>query len=178
MRLGFGPELNGETAEMAEIVKKDKVVKVSFVLKDRSGAVIDSSSEDQPLEYLHGHGNIIPGLEEELSGKTVGSKLTAVIPPEDAYGVRDEDLVETVPREHFPPDQQITVGMQFAADTPDGEVRVTVADVTEDTVTVDKNHPLAGVELHFDVTVLGIRSALKEEIAHGHAHGEFGHQHS
>ena len=163
---------------MSKVVEKDKVVRLSFVLKDGEGTVIDSSSEDQPLEYLHGYGNIIPGLEDQLAGQQVGARLTAVIPPEDAYGVRNEGLVESVPRDQFPPDQDIQVGMQFAAQTPDGELRVTIADVNEATVTVDGNHPLAGVELHFDVTVLAIRDAQKEEIAHGHAHGQYGHHHN
>lgn len=162
---------------MSEVVEKDKVVRVSFVLKDGAGSVLDSSSEAQPLEYLHGHGNIIPGLEDQLTGKKVGARLTAVIPPEDAYGLRNEGLVEAVPRDQFPPDQDIQVGMQFAAQTPDGEVRVTIAEVSDKTVKVDGNHPLAGVELHFDVTVLAIRDALREEIAHGHAHGQYGHNH-
>jgi FKBP-type peptidyl-prolyl cis-trans isomerase SlyD len=163
---------------MAKVVEKDKVVKVSFVLKDGQGTVIDSSSDDQPLEYLHGYGNIIPGLESKLSGQAVGAQLTAIIPAEDAYGERNESLVEVVPREQFPPDQEIQVGMQFAAQTPEGEVRVTIAQVSDEHVTVDGNHPLAGVELHFDVKVLGIRDAQNDEIAHGHAHGQYGHAHN
>lgn len=162
---------------MGQVVSKNKVVQVSYVLRDSNGNVIDSSSEGSPLEYLHGHGNIIPGLENELDGKGVGDQLVAVISPEEAYGVRNESLVEVVPREHFPPDQDIVVGMQFAAETPEGEVRVTVAHVTDQTVTVDGNHPLAGIELHFDVKVLEIRDALKEEIEHGHSHGQHGHAH-
>ena len=159
------------------LVEKNKVVQVSFVLRDSSGKVLDSSAEDTPLEYLHGHGNIIPGLEDELDGKRVGARVTAIIPPKDAYGVRNETLVEVVPREHFPVEQEIVVGMQFAADTPEGEVRVTVSKVSETSVPVDGNHPLAGVELHFDVKVLDVRDALKEEIEHGHSHGQYGHAH-
>lgn len=146
------------------VIERDMVVQLSYVLKDSQGTVIDSSQSDEPMEYLHGHGSIIPGLERQLEGKSVGSNVTAIIPPAEGYGIRNEDLVEKVPREHFPPDQAVEPGMHFAAQTPEGEVRVVITDVDDEHVTVDGNHPLAGIELYFEVTVLKIRPATNHEI--------------
>ncbi len=149
------------------MIEKDKVVTLSYVLKDSQGTVIDTSENETPLEYIHGHGSILPGLESQLTGKSVGDGVTAVIPPAEGYGVRNEELVESVPREHFPPDQEIVEGMHFAAQTPEGEVRVVITEVLDDKVVVDGNHPLAGVELHFEVEVLKVRDAQAVEIERG-----------
>lgn len=146
------------------VIERDMVVQLSYVLRDAQGTVIDSSESAEPMEYLHGRGSIIPGLERQLDGKAIGAMVTAVIPPAEGYGIRNEDLVEKVPREHFPPDQVVEPGMHFAAQTPEGEVRVVITDVDDEHVIVDGNHPLAGVELHFEVKVLSIRPATNHEI--------------
>ncbi len=160
------------------IIGNDYVVQFNYVLTDDDGAIIDKSPEGQPLAYLHGHRNIIPGLEKQLEGKTVGDKLVATVAPEEAYGEFDDAAVQEVPRENFQGVDNIQVGMQFQSQTDDGHVMlVTVRDVQDDKVIVDANHPLAGKTLHFDVEIVDVRPATKEEIAHGHAHGVGGHHH-
>ncbi len=159
-------------------VSKHSVVSIDYTLKNSDGEVIDSSEGSDPLAYLHGEGNIIPGLESALAGKAVGDEITAVIPPEDGYGLRNEDLVQVVPRERFGDIGDIDVGMRFRVPTEDqGEVIVAVVDVQSETVTIDGNHDLAGEELHFAVTIREIRDATEEEINHGHAHAGDGHHH-
>ena len=132
----------------------------------------------EPLAYLHGHHNIITGLEAQMLGKTVGDKFVATIAPQDAYGEYISEAVQEVPRANFQGVDKIEVGMQFQSQTDDGHVMlVTVKDVTDDVVVVDGNHPLAGVELTFDVEIVEVRAATKEELEHGHAHGDGGHHH-
>lgn len=152
------------------IVAKDKVVTIDYTLTDEDGDVIDSSQDDEPLIYLHGHQGIIPGLEAALEGRRVGDRLQVSIPPEDGYGDWDEDLVEVVSAEDFEQADELEVGMQFETMTDEGPKVATVVDIDGDEVTVDLNHPLAGMTLHFDVTVLGVRDATAEEVAHGHVH--------
>jgi FKBP-type peptidyl-prolyl cis-trans isomerase SlyD len=159
------------------IVEKNKVVSFDYTLKDSDGNQLDSSMGRQPLTYLHGAGNILPGLEARLSDKTVGDTVLAVLEPEDAYGRRDEAQMAKVPRENLQGIENLAVGMELQAQTPGGPRIVRVADVDDESVTIDANHPLAGVTLHFDVTVTEVRDATAEEIEHGHAHGEGGHQH-
>jgi FKBP-type peptidyl-prolyl cis-trans isomerase SlyD len=160
------------------IVEKDKVVSFDYTLKDSDGSKLDSSEGRQPLTYLHGAGNIIPGLEASLSEKVVGDRVSAVVEPDDAYGRRDETRVAKVPRENLQGIENLAVGMELQAQTPAGPRIVRVADLDEQSVTIDANHPLAGVTLHFDVTVTEVRDATVEEIEHGHAHGggDHGHQ--
>lgn len=159
-------------------INNDHVVQFNYTLKDDDGNVIDQSPEGQPLAYLHGHRNIIPGLEKQLMGKTIGDKLTATIPPEEAYGEFDDAAVQEVPRINFQGVDNIQAGMQFQSQTEDGQVMlVTVRDVQGDKVIVDANHPLAGKTLHFDVEIVDVRPATPEEIEHGHAHGVGGHHH-
>lgn len=159
-------------------ITENSVVQFNYTLKDDNGQVIDQSPEGHPLAYLHGHQNIIPGLEAQMLGKSVGDKFTAVIAPEDAYGEFDEAAVQEVPKENFQGVDSIQAGMQFQSQTDDGHVMlVTVRDVQDDVVIVDANHPLAGKTLHFDVEVVDIRPATQDEIAHGHAHGVGGHHH-
>jgi len=146
-------------------------------LTDPAGKVIDSSKGRGPLAYIHGGGGLIPGLESALAGKVKGDALQVDVAPEQAYGHRDATLVEAVPRDRFPKEMAITVGMQFQAHTPQGHRVVTVVGVETDTVKVDANHPLAGVPLHFDVTIVDVREATTEEISHGHVHGPGGHHH-
>jgi FKBP-type peptidyl-prolyl cis-trans isomerase SlyD len=158
-------------------IAKNKVVAIDYTLTDREGNVLDSSSSHGPLYYIQGIGNLIPGLEAKLEGKTTGDNLKVVIAPKDGYGEREESLCQQVPRSQFENGGQIEVGMQFEVETEQGELVVTVTEVSGETITVDGNHPLAGIELHFDVTVKEIREASAEEMAHGHVHGPGGHHH-
>src|SRR5690606_2433287 len=154
-------------------ITKNKVAAIHYTLRDNEGTVIDSSEGRDPLQYLHGFGNLIPGMEEGLEGKSKGEKLKLKIEPEKGYGEKDENLIQEVPRAAFG-DQEVKPGMRFS--TNQGGV-VTVTDVGAETVTVDGNHPLAGVELNFDVEVVEVRNATDEELQHGHVHGPGGHEH-
>jgi FKBP-type peptidyl-prolyl cis-trans isomerase SlyD len=158
-------------------IARNKVVTIHYTLRDEQGTVIDSSGGRGPLAYLHGKGNIIPGLEQALAGKGAGDKLEVTIAPEQAYGVRDERLVQILPRSRFPEGAEVAVGMQMRASGPQGPRIVTVMKVERDFVTVDGNHPLAGRTLHFSVEVAEVRKATHEEVAHGHVHGPGGHHH-
>lgn len=159
-------------------IEKHKVVSIDYTLKDDQGNLIDSSEGADPLAYLHGVGNIIPGLESELEGKQTGESISVRIEPEKGYGERNEALTQVVPKEMFQGADKIEVGMQFHAADEQGNTQViTVAGVEGDNVTVDGNHPLAGVHLNFDVKVVDVRDATDEELEHGHAHGAGGHNH-
>ena len=157
-------------------IENGKVVSFHYTLTNTQGDVLDAS-QDQPMPYLHGAGNIIPGLEQQLVGKNVGDKLTVAVPAVDAYGEYHEQLVNEVPAEAFQGVDKIEAGMQFQADTPEGVQVITVKAVNGDTVTVDANHPLAGQDLNFAVEIVEIRDATEEETAHGHVHGAGGHHH-
>ncbi|MBT3505624.1 MAG: peptidylprolyl isomerase [Piscirickettsiaceae bacterium] len=158
-------------------VAQNAVVVIDYTLKDNAGEVIDSSEGAGPLAYLHGAGNIVEGLEEALEGKEAGADVQASIEPAKAYGERHEDMKQEVPKELFGGVENIEAGMQFQSETDQGPVLVTVVEVTDEIVTVDGNHPLAGVHLNFDVTIREVREATAEELEHGHVHGEGGHQH-
>jgi FKBP-type peptidyl-prolyl cis-trans isomerase SlyD len=154
-----------------------KVVSFHYTLSDDQGAEIESSTGQDPLVYLHGSGSIVTGLENALSNKSVGDRVDVIVPPEEGYGVRDERGVQTVARAQFPPDADLEAGTQFGVKGPDGQMYPCwVKDANDDEVTIDFNHPLAGENLHFAVTVEGIRDASDEEKEHGHAH-EPGHHH-
>lgn len=153
------------------------VVTINYTLKDNDDNLLDKS-EDSSFCYLHGASNIIPGLESALAGKTTGDAVSVSIAPEEGYGLRDDAKMQDVPRDAFPTDTPVEPGMQFHAEGPDGQaVMVTIAAVADDTITVDGNHPLAGVTLNFDVTIADIREASAEELEHGHVHGPGGHHH-
>jgi FKBP-type peptidyl-prolyl cis-trans isomerase SlyD len=152
------------TKECEVKIEKDKMVKIHYTLKDAEGKQLDSSTGHEPLEYLHGNGNLIPGLESELEGKNPGDKFTATIAPEDAYGEYDKQMIVDVPRSQFDSDAAISVGMKFEAHTAGGPMVVTVTKVTDDSVTVDGNHELAGKTLVFDVEVVDVRDATEEEM--------------
>ena len=159
------------------VVAKDTVVKFNYTLSNKDGEVLDQSA-GEPLAYLHGHHNIISGLEAKMAGKSVGDKFVAVIEPKDAYGEYISEAVQEVPRANFQGVDNIEVGMQFQSQSDDGHVMlVTVKDVSDDVVVVDGNHPLAGVTLTFDVEIVEIRPASAKELEHGHAHGAGGHHH-
>ena len=158
-------------------IAKNKVISIDYTLCDPQGTELDSSLGRGPFAYIHGIGNIIPGLEAALEGKSAGDQVNAVISPENAYGTRDESLVQQLPRSQFDTDQNIVVGMQFQAMSEAGPRVVTVVSVEADKVTIDANHPLAGVTLHFDVTVKEVREATGDELGHGHVHGPDDHHH-
>jgi FKBP-type peptidyl-prolyl cis-trans isomerase SlyD len=158
-------------------IADNRVVTLAYTLKDNDDNILDKS-DDGSFSYLHGAMNIIPGLENALAGKVAGDEVSVSIPPEEAYGVRDETRQQAVPREMFPQDVDIETGMQFHAQNPEGQaVMVTVIKVDDAMVTVDGNHPLADVHLNFDVRIMDIRDATTEEIEHGHVHGPHGHHH-
>ena len=158
-------------------VTKDKVVALDYTLSNEQGQVLDSSQGRGPLTYIHGVGGLIPGLEKELEGKSAGDQVKCRVDPEQAYGQHNPNMVQKVPRTAFRTQNELKPGMQFQAQTPQGSVLVTVTNVGDDEVTVDANHPLAGMPLNFDVKVVDVRDATAEELQHGHAHGAGAHQH-
>ena len=140
------------------------VVTIDYTLKDDNGNILDSSS-DGKFAYLHGANNIIPGLESALTGKSAGDEVDVTVSPAEGYGERNDSMVQAVPRDMFDSEQEIEVGMQFHAQSPEGEmIVVTVTDVDQDDITVDGNHPLAGVNLNFEISVVGVRDCTQEEI--------------
>lgn len=155
-------------------ITEGTVVSMEYALRNDEGAIIDQSQPDQPLTYLHGHRNIIPGLENELSGKSVGDQVEVRVSPEEGYGEKNPALEQVVPKERFQGIENIEVGMQFQASTDQGPVSVRVVNVDDEEVTVDGNHPLAGEHLNFNVTIQEVRAATEEEIAHGHVHQSSG----
>jgi FKBP-type peptidyl-prolyl cis-trans isomerase SlyD len=157
-------------------IAKNSVVSIEYTLTDAEGAVLDSSKGQSPLTYIHGNGNIVVGLEEALEGKEKGATLKVSVPPAKGYGERDASLSQIVPREMFDI-EELEPGMRFHAEGEHGTHVVTVTAVDNDSVTVDANHPLAGQTLNFEVTVMGVRAATEQELAHGHVHGPHGHDH-
>lgn len=152
-------------------ISKNAVVAIDYTLTDDQDEVLDSSEGHEPLWYLHGVGGIIPGLERELEGKSVDDQFKADIAPADAYGARNDELEEEVPRDQFEGADELELGMQFEVDSENGPQIVTVVAVDDATVTIDGNHPLAGENLHFDITVREVREATDDELSHGHVHG-------
>lgn len=149
---------------------KDRVVSINYTLRDDEGNTLDSSEGRGPFSYLHGANNIVPGLENALEGKSAGERISVSIAPQDAYGEHDPSLVQAVPRDRFPPGMEIKAGSQFQAQTEAGPRSIKVVDVQGDSVTVDANHPLAGMSLNFEVEIVDVREAAPEELRHGHAH--------
>jgi len=158
-------------------IAKDCVVSIDYTLTNAEGQLLDKSHHDEPLSYLHGADNIIPGLEQALEGKAVGDSLEVTLPPADAYGERDEAMRQEVSRDQFEDIDDLEVGARFRVPSDAGDVIVTVVEINEATVTIDGNHELAGETLNFSVTVTDIRAATEEELEHGHAHGAGGHHH-
>lgn len=150
------------------VITKNSAVFINYILTDSQGSIIEQSSADKPLAYLQGHNNIILGLERQLLGKAAGDKLTVVVEPEEAYGEYQEQAIQQIPREEFQGVETIEVGMQFHS--PEKKEDVTVISVSDDMVTVDTNHPLAGKQLTFDVEIVNVRAGDKDEIDHGHVH--------
>lgn len=158
-------------------ITKDTAVKFNYILKDDEGNTLDQSPEGQPLAYLHGHSNIIPGLEQQLEGKSAGEKVNAVVEPVDGYGEYQEQAIQHVPRDNFQGVDDIQPGMQFQSQAGEQVMLVTVTDVNDEEVTVDANHPLAGKRLTFDVEIQEVRAATEDELGHGHVHGAGGVEH-
>ncbi|MDH3316311.1 MAG: peptidylprolyl isomerase [Gammaproteobacteria bacterium] len=152
------------------VIAGQKVVSIHYTLTNSDGQVLQESTAGEPLSYLHGTGNIIPGLEAALSGKSAGDKLNVSVEPEQAYGVRNDGLIQELPRNVFEGIEDIQEGMQFQAHSEQGTRVITVTKVDGDHITVDANHPLAGQTLNFEVEVNTVREATEEEIAHGHVH--------
>ena len=158
-------------------IEKHSVVSVNYTLKNDAGEVLDTSDGREPLTYLQGVGAIIPGLESQLVDKVVGDKFTTTVQPQDAYGVRREDLLKVVPKSGSQGDEEMVIGMQVQLETEHGPAIASVSKIEGDDVTLDLNHPLADTVLHFDIEVVEIRKATQEEIDHGHVHGPGGHHH-
>jgi len=150
-------------------IAKHKVVSIDYTLTDDDGTVLDSSTGQEPLSYLHGVGGIIPGLEKALEGQTTGDELKVVVEPGDAYGELHEGLRSEVSRDHFDEIESLELGMQFRVPTDQDDLHtVTVVEITDETVTVDGNHPLAGVTLHFEIAIRDVRDATEAEVSQGH----------
>jgi FKBP-type peptidyl-prolyl cis-trans isomerase SlyD len=159
-------------------IKQHKVVSIHYKVVDASSEEeIDSTENGDPMTYLHGASNIIPGLEQALEGKVVGDQLEVTVEAAEAYGEYSEDRIQQVPIEAFEEMEKLEPGMVVTAQTEGGKVNLVVTEVDETRVTVDANHPLAGKSLKFDVKVEEIRDASEEELAHGHVHGPGGHEH-
>ena len=152
-------------------VADDMAVSIHYTLTNDAGEVLDSSEGSEPLNYLQGSGNIISGLDRAVLGKVVGDKFNVRIPAEDAYGEIEEDMLDVISREMFEGVDNVEVGMQFNADVSSGAGIVTIVAIEGDDVTIDGNHPLAGQALTFEVEVVDVRLATKEELSHGHIHG-------
>lgn len=158
-------------------VAKDLVVSLAYQVRTEDGVLVDESPVSAPLDYLHGHGSLISGLENALEDRQVGDRFDVHVGANDAYGSYDENLVQRVPKDVFMGVEELQVGMRFLADTDQGPVPVEITEVDGDHVVVDGNHMLAGQNLNFNVEVVAIRAATEEELAHGHVHGEHDHHH-
>ena len=178
LRLAYRPNPPHARPVTEEIIGPEKVVGIDYVLTDPSGAELDRSTPERPLLYLHGAGNIVPGLEEGLVGLTVGDTKAVRVPPEKGYGRRQKLKPHKVLRSKFPPEANVTKGAQFMMQGPEGRpMPIWITKVQGRQVHVTPQHPLAGVTLCFEVTVRDIRPATEEEKAHGHPHGPGGHHH-
>jgi len=158
-------------------ITKNAVVSLEYTLKNNEGVVLDSSEGREPLVYLHGVGALIPGLENKLEGLEKGAKSNIVVPTEDGYGTSKHELIQVVPKSGFQGDEEMKEGMQVQVETENGPLIATVSKIAGDDVTLDLNHPLADMVLHFDIEVKDLRNATEEEISHGHVHGEGGYHH-
>jgi FKBP-type peptidyl-prolyl cis-trans isomerase SlyD len=159
-------------------IGKGSVVNLDYSLHLGDGEVVDRSEPGDPLLYLHGEGQIVPGLEDALAGMGAGDRKQVVVAPDQGYGPHDPSGVQQVPRTAFPDGFEPEVGMELTAEGPNGEpVPFSIRAVAADSITIDLNHPLAGKTLHFDVTVREVRAATAEELEHGHPHGPGGHGH-
>ena len=160
------------------MIKKDSVVSLSYILKNENGEELDRFETANPLAYMHGHGQIVPGLENVLEGLAIGDKKEVTVTPQEGYGEVQPQLKMKVSRNKFPADVNIEPGMQFSSKMEDGrEIPFTVQAIEDGAVMLDGNHPLAGETLHFSVEVVEVRPATTKELQHGHVHGACGHHH-
>ncbi|GGZ84497.1 peptidyl-prolyl cis-trans isomerase [Ignatzschineria indica] len=158
-------------------VAKDKVVSVIYTLTDDQGALLDTNKGQEALDFIQGHGMMIPGFEKALEGATEGQTLSFTVSPAEGYGESNDDFIIEVPRTAFPEDEEVQVGWQVTGTTPDGQMQAfRVLAVSDETIKLDANHPLAGKNLNFEVEVVGLRDATEQELAHGHVHAD-GHDH-
>jgi FKBP-type peptidyl-prolyl cis-trans isomerase SlyD len=161
---------------MSLMIGKNAVVSINYTLTNDAGEVMDTSEGREPLTYLHGANNLIPGLEKEMEGKSSGQSFKVTIPPAEAYGESNPELIQTLSKEMFKGVDKVEPGMGFTAQGPQGEQHIVVTAVDGDQVTIDANHPMAGKTLHFAVEIVNVRDASEEEIEHGHVHdGSHGH---
>lgn len=159
-------------------IAANKVVILHYAVSDSEETLIDSSYDHQPLSIIHGTGYLIPGLEDALTDHIAGDQFKVNVDADNAYGQRHDGFVQTVPKEMFAEIEDLAVGTQLRATTDEGEQTVIVVDVQDNEITVDGNHPLAGIDLTFDVEILEVRDATAEELAHGHVHSEGGCGHN
>jgi FKBP-type peptidyl-prolyl cis-trans isomerase SlyD len=157
-------------------IEKDRVVQFHYTVSEQGQEPLETSKERDPLAILAGRGNIIPGLDKALEGHVAGDSFGVDVPAAEAYGERRDGLTQRVPKKHFN-EQKLAPGMQVVLNTNFGPRAVTIQKVGMSVVDVDLNHPMAGKDLHFDIEVVDVREASKEEIEHGHVHGEGGHEH-
>ncbi len=151
-------------------IAANSVVSFDYTLTNEAGDVLDTSQGQSPMSYLHGHAQIISGLEEAMQGRKTGDAFAVTVAPEQGYGLRQDDLIQSVPRSAFAGVDEIEAGMRFQAQGADGPMIVRIVDLSEDSVTVDGNHELAGATLHFDVAITDVRAATAQELEHGHVH--------
>jgi FKBP-type peptidyl-prolyl cis-trans isomerase SlyD len=160
------------------MIKEGSVVTMTYVLTSDEGETLDQADKAEPFTYLHGYGQIVAGLEDAVTGLKAGAKKKVTVSPDEGYGIHDPELKKVVTKNMFPEDAKLAVGMQFVVNMgEDQDIVFTVMDIDGDNVSIDGNHPLAGETLHFDIEVVSVRDATKDEIAHGHAHGAHGHSH-
>jgi FKBP-type peptidyl-prolyl cis-trans isomerase SlyD len=158
-------------------IENNRVVQIHYTLRDDQGEILDSSVDHEPLPYIHGVGALIPGLEKELLGKETGDKFSVVISPSEGYGEYEEDQVFQVSAKDFDEGDELELGMQVQLEAENGPAVATITEIEGDEVTLDMNHPLAGVALYFEVEVIEVRGATKQELEHGHAHAPGAHEH-
>lgn len=158
-------------------IANDHVISMNYTLTDDKGTTLDTSEGREPLVYLQGKGQIIPGLEKAMLGKSKGEKFSITIQPEEGYGERNEEMIHSVPKTEFPEADKVEVGMQFQVDGEQGPMILTIIEIKDTEFVLDGNHPLAGIILNFAVEICEVREATKEELDHGHVHGPGGHQH-
>ena len=162
---------------LAMNISNGSVVLFDYTLTDDEKDIIDSSKDGGPLAYLHGEGQIVKGLEKAMEGRKAGDSFSITVAPEEAYGIYDPSKIATVPADQIEGGDELEEGMQLEASNDEGEQIVVVTKIEGDKVTLDGNHPLAGMTLHFDITIREVREATAEEIEHGHVHGPGGHHH-
>lgn len=158
-------------------ITENSVVQMHYKLTNTDGLLLDSSEGREPLTYMHGKQMLISGLENQLEGKEKGAKFTAAVPAAEAYGEKNPQMIHVVEKKNFQGDGELAPGLQIQIDTDQGMQMAVITNVEGEAVTIDMNHPLAGMNLSFDVEIVDVRPATAEEIDHGHVHGEGGHQH-